>query len=98
MGKTPEKERPPLQLPLKAENLKNLWFFPDRTMIWPERGGRGVVQEGLYAEKVGRKVRGLSGFRALDDCVLYLDRRYWTLARDSFFGAYAKNGKRVKIK
>ena len=92
-----EKERPPLQLPLGAEELKDVWFFPHGTMIWPERGGRGVIQGGLYVEGLEKKVRGLSGFRALNNCTLYLDRRYCTLQKDSCFGAYPKNGKREKL-
>jgi len=93
------KEAPPLQLPFRAENLKkNVWFFPHGTVIWPERGGRGMVQKGLHAEKLEkRKVKGLSGFRALDDCILYFDEKYWTLPEGFRFGTYAKNGKKVKI-
>ena len=70
----PENERPPLQLPLGAEKLKDVWFFPDGTVIWPERGGRGVVQNGLAERLKNIEVRGLSGFRALNNCTLYLDR------------------------
>ena len=94
-----EKERPPLQLPFGVENLKNIWFFPHETIIWPERGGRGMVQEGLYAEKLKkRKIKGLNGFRAISSCLLYFDGRYWTLPKDSPFGAYARNGMKVRIK
>ncbi len=93
-----EKERPPLQLPFGAEKLKDVWFFPEGTVIWPERGRRGVVQNGLYAERLEKtEVRGLSGFRALNNCTLYLDRRYWTLQKGFLFEAYTKNGRRVKL-
>jgi len=94
----PEKERPPLQLPFGAENLKNVWFFPEGTVIWSRRGGRGVVQGGLYAEKLGEiRVKKLSGFLALNNCNLYLGGRYWTLQKGSLFGAYTENGRRVKL-
>jgi len=52
-----EKERPPLQLPLGAEKLNDVWFFPEGTIIWPERGGRGVVQKGLYAKRLEKSKR-----------------------------------------
>jgi len=93
-----DRERPPLQLLFGAEKLTDVWFFPHGTMIWPERGGRGVVQEGLYAIKSKEKIRKLSGFWMLNDCTLYLNGKYWTLPKGSLFGAYAKNGKKVKLK
>jgi len=37
-----EKERPPLQLPFDGEKLKDVWFFPEGTMIWPLNSKRGV--------------------------------------------------------
>jgi len=93
-----EEKRPPLQLPFEAEKLKDIWFFPEGTVIWPEKGGRGVVQGELYAEKLEKiRVKGLSGFRTLNNCTLYLDRRYWTLQKDSRFGVCSKNGTRVKL-
>jgi hypothetical protein len=94
-----EKERPPLQLAFGKERLENVWFFPEGTVIWPEKGGRGVVQKGLYAERlIKREIRGLSGFRSLEDCVLYFGGNYWTLRKNSFFGAYVKNGEKIGLK
>ena len=43
-----EKERPPLQLPLGAEKLNDVWFFPEGTIIWPEkRGGKRSSVKGF---------------------------------------------------
>ncbi|MGB9707124.1 MAG: hypothetical protein ACPLXP_03570 [Microgenomates group bacterium] len=100
--KEKENKRLPLQLPfeVETEGLREVWFFHEGTVIWPERSGRGVVQGGLYAKELpeGRKIKGLTGFSALEPVTLYLDRRYWTLPKGSLFGAYKGNGERVKIK
>jgi len=94
------KERPPYQLHLgeEGEKLSDLFYFSEGVVIWPERGSRGVLREGVYAQKTKMKVQGLTGFKALGRIDLYLDSKYWSLPEGTIFGAYAKNAKKVSLK
>lgn len=91
------------QYNLEGEKLP-IYNFSKGTMIWPERTGRGVVQNerGINAvptlDKKGkqRKSKGLSQWQSLETATLYLDDRYWSLSQKSLFSAYKKNAKRVK--
>jgi len=73
--------------------------IPEETMVWPEGGGRGVLQKGLFADRLGnRKVRGLPAFRARGPVLLYFDRNYWTIPQGTIFGTYARDVKKIVIK
>jgi hypothetical protein len=69
--------------------------FPEGTVIYPARFGRGVLQGDLIAEKAEGKVKGLTGYRARTSVLMYFNQHFWTLAAGELFGAYSKNARKV---
>lgn len=69
--------------------------FPEGTVIYPARFGRGVLQGDLFAEKAECKIKGLTGYRARSQAVMYFDGHFWTLNAGELFGAYSKNARKV---
>ncbi len=91
------KERFPYQLRLE-EPKGDRYFFPEGTMTWPQTTGRGILQSGVYALRLKRvKIKGLTGFQLLEPATLYFNGRFWTLSEGTPFGAYVKNGRKIKI-
>ncbi len=81
----------------KEVDPKLLCRIPRGTMVWPERGGRGMTQHDVLAEKLpNKKICGLQAFKLLNPVDLYLDGRFRTLPTGSKFGTYARNTKRVR--
>jgi len=94
-----ESGKKPYQLHLGEQTPETLWFFEEGTTIWPEGSKRGVLRNGVYARKLeGKKVSGLTAFKAQERLYLYLDGSYWSLSEGTIFGAYDKNAKKRKIK
>lgn len=81
-----------------SENLESLVRFPREVMIYPERAGRGVLQEDLFAEKANTKIKGLTGYRARSQAQLYFDGHTRTLQEGDLFGAYSHQAKKVAKK
>ena len=80
----------------KEIDLKLLRRIPEGTMVWLERGGRGMTQHDVLVKKIGGKVRSLTGFELLNPLTLYLDGNHWTLSTGMRIGTYSRNAKRVK--
>jgi hypothetical protein len=79
----------------EAEGAEREVRFPEGTVIYPARFGRGVLQGDLIAEKIEGKIKGLTGYRAKCQVVLYFDQHFWTLNAGQLFGAYSKDAHKV---
>ncbi len=73
-----------------------LYLIQKGTVVWLKRRGRGVTQHPVLARRVEEKIKGLTGFEALNPVILYLDGKHWTLQKGMRFGAYMKNVRKVK--
>lgn len=61
-----------VQLPLKEENLQEIYvFYPGAYPVYPKDGYPGAPTQVIQAEKIGRKVHGYGGFRALTTMHLF---------------------------
>jgi len=80
----------------KEAKDKNLLSFPKGTVVWPLGSRRGVLRQDILAHGIDQKIKGLPGFQALQRMSLYLDRRYWSLPKGTFFGAYQNNAQKVE--
>jgi len=81
---------------LREKEKTAIYEVPKGVMIWLNRG-RGILQEDLWADRLGRKVRGLTGFEARHPVGLYFDGLYWTISEGTIFGTYASNVKKRVI-
>ncbi len=86
-----------IQIGLDQER-KDYYIFPEGTMIWPENSGRGVLTQSLQAQKLKEKIKGLSGWQAETPAHLYLDGKHWQLSKNTRFGAYSQNARKVTLK
>jgi len=93
----PEGRGQAVQLPLRPENVQEIFVFPAGAYaIYPEEGHRGAPTQDITAEKIGRKVKGLTGYRSLTQIHMYYQGRQWQRSIGTVFGAYSSQAHKVK--
>lgn len=86
-----------VQLPLRAEGIQEVFVFhAGAYAIYPEDGHRGAPTQDITAEKIGRKVKGLTGYRSLTQIYMYYQGREWQRSIGTVFGAYSSKAHMVK--
>jgi len=86
-----------VQLPLKKEGVQEVFVFhAGAYAIYPEDGHKGAPTQDITAEKIGRKVKGLTGYRSLTQIHMYYQGRQWQRSIGTAFGAYSSKARAVK--
>lgn len=87
-----------VQLPLRTESLQKVYkFYPSVHPIYPEDGYAGAPTEVIVAEKIKRKIHGLTGYRSLTEVHLYHNQHHWQRSVGTVFGAYADKAHERKL-
>ncbi len=86
-----------VQLPLRKEGVPEVYVFrAGAYAIYPEDGHKGAPTQDITAEKIGRKVKGLTGYRSLTQIHMYYEGRQWQRSIGTLFGAFSAKAHKVK--